>query len=160
MADSLPMTPDTNKIYKSRAAIKIATPDIMIGKDDPVPIEIMTDLIFEDVGGQEIINIARTDLVNGQNIAYTPISNLPAINSQYNSNNIISLNNTIDTVFKNFSIRLDTHVPNIGNGPDGLPVYIDSSGNLIVEAVNMDTGEQIEIQIMTTGNLLNDTIYL
>jgi hypothetical protein len=140
--------------------IKIATPDIMIGKDDPMSIEIMTDLIFEDIGGQEIINIARTDLVNGQNILYQPIKNLSEIASQYNSNNILSLENTSETIFNNFPIRMDTHIPKVGNGPNGIPVYIDSStGNIIVEVVNMDRGEQVEVEVLITGTLLDDTIY-
>lgn len=160
MVDASPVVLENAKISPPTPAIKIATPDIMIGRDDPMPIEIMSDLIFENIGGQEIISMARTDLVNGQNIAYTPIANLSGINSQYNSNNIISLDNTLETVFKNFSIKLDPHVPTVGNGPNGVPVYIDSSGNLVVEAVNMATGEQIEIQIMTAGNLLDGTIYI
>lgn len=144
----------------AQPSVKPATPDIMIGRDELVPIEIMTNLIFEDIGGQEIINIARADLVNGQNIVYQPIKNLSEINSQYNTKNIISLENTSETIFNNFPIRLDTHIPIVGNGLNGIPVYIDSgNGNLIVEVVNMKAGEQVEVEILTTGALLDDTIY-
>lgn len=140
-------------------AVKIASPDIMLGRDESVPIEIMTDLIFEDIGGQEIINIARTDLVNGQHVIYQPIKNLLDINSQYNSKNILSLENTADTIFNNFPIRLDTHVSNYATTDSpNVPVYIDgTTGNLIIEVINMERGEQVEVEILTTGVLLNDT---
>lgn len=148
----------TAAVAGTTPAVKIASPDLMINKDESVPIEIMTDLIFEDIGGQEIINIARTDLVNGQNVIYQPIKNLADINSQYNSKNILSLENTADTIFNNFPIRLDTHVPTYATTDSpNVPVYIDSSGNLIVEVINMQTGEQVEVQILTTGVLFGDT---
>lgn len=141
-------------------SVKIATPDIMLGRDEIVPIEIMTNLIFEDIGGQEIINIARTDLVNGQRYVYQPISNLAEVNLQYNSKNILALENTMDTIFNNFPIRLETHIPVVGNGPNGMPVYMDAeTGNIVVDVVNMLVGEQVEVQVLSAGELFNDTIY-
>lgn len=163
MVNATPDIPLENRISPARAAVKIATPDLMITNNESVnisQIEIMTELIFEDIGGQELINIARNDIVNGQNIAYQPIKNLLDINLQYNSKNILSLENTSETVFNNFPIKLDTHIPNVGNGPDGENVYISSlTGDLIVEVVNMQVGEQVEVEILVTGGLLDDTIY-
>jgi hypothetical protein len=149
-----------NKISPSRPAVKIATPDLILENNEQVEIEVMADLIFEDIGGQEIINIARTDLVNGQNIKYAPIKNLLDINFQYNSKNIMSLESTSETYFNNFPIRLDNHIPNVGNGPNGEYLYIDSqTGNLVINVVNMQQGEQVEVQILTAGELIDDTIY-
>ena len=143
-----------------RAAIKIATPDLILEDTNQINVEIMTDLIFEDIGGQEIINIARGDLVNGQTINYSPIKNLLSVNFKNNPKNIISLENTSETFFNNFPIKLDTHIPNVGTGPDGDFVYIDqTTGNLIINVINMQTDEQVEVQIMVSGNLLDDTIY-
>ena len=48
--------------------VKPATPDIILFDNESVPIEVMTDLIFENIGGQELINIVRSDIVNGQNV--------------------------------------------------------------------------------------------
>jgi len=149
-----------NKVSTPRAAIKVATPDLILEDTTQINVEIMTDLIFENIGGQEIINIARGDLVNGQTINYSPIKNLLNINFKNNSKNIISLENTSETFFNNFPIKLDTHIPNVGTGPDGDSVYIDqTTGNLIVNVINMQADEQVEVQIMVSGNLLDDTIY-
>lgn len=160
MVSARPEIPIESRISPAQAAIKIATPDLILANNEEISIDIMTDLIFEDIGGQEIINIVRNDLVNGQNILYQPIKNLLDIQFQYNSKNIISLEDTSDTFFNNFPIRLDTHIPTVGLGPDGSSVYLDATtGDLIINVVNMITGEQVEVQILTTGTLLNDTIY-
>ena len=161
MVDSIPEQSFLeNKVSPPRAAIKIATPDLILEDTTQINVEIMTDLIFENIGGQEIINIARGDLVNGQTINYSPIKNLLNINFKNNSKNIISLENTSETFFNNFPIKLDTHIPNVGTGPDGDSVYIDqTTGNLIVNVINMQPDEQVEVQIMVSGNLLDDTIY-
>lgn len=149
-----------NKISPPRPAVKIATPDLILENNEQVAIDVMTDLIFEDIGGQEIITIARNDLVNGQNIVYTPIKNLLDINFQYNSKNIMPLENTSETFFNNFPIKFEAHVPDVGNGPNGEYVYIDEqTGNLIINVVNMATDEQVEVQILSAGDLLDDTIY-
>lgn len=160
MVNAIPEIPIESRISPAQAAIKIATPDLILTNNEEISIDIMTDLVFEDIGGQEIINIVRNDLVNGQNIIYQPIKNLLDIQFQYNSKNIISLEDTSDTFFNNFPIRLDTHIPIVGLGPGGSSVYLDgATGDLIINVVNMVTGEQVEVQILTTGTLLDDTIY-
>ena len=52
----------------AQAAIKIATRALVALGSPTLNIEYMTDLIFEDIGGQELINISRGDIINGQNI--------------------------------------------------------------------------------------------
>lgn len=160
MVDSVPAVPLENRVSPAMSAIKIATPDLIIESDESVQPEVMTDLIFEDIGGQEIINMVRSDFINGQSIIYQPIKNLSDINFQYNSKNILSLENTSETYFNNFPIKLDTHIPNVGNGLNGEAVYIDAAtGDLVVEVVNMAIDEQVEVEILVTGTLLDDTIY-
>ena len=49
----------SNTPSKPSAAVKIAIPGLIIIEDAVTPPEIMFDLIFEDIGGREMINIAR-----------------------------------------------------------------------------------------------------
>lgn len=141
-------------------AIKIATPDLIIFNDQQIPEETMIDLIFEDIGGQEMINIVRNDLVNGQNQNKQTIKNLSQINLDYNPNNILSLQDTSASYFTNFPIKFETKVPNIGTGPNGEIVYIDQlTGNIIINVVNLDLDEQVDVQILNNGSILSDTIY-
>lgn len=144
----------------SSESIKAARPDIIITTEEATPIELMTDLIFENIGGQELINIARTDIVNGQNVLYQPIKNLSSIYFKYNPQNILALQNTSEEYFKKFPIKLSDKIPNCGTGPDCKTVYIEEgTGNLVVNVVNLEDDEQVEIQILTNGKIYNGTIY-
>jgi len=136
------------------SAVKTATPDIVLFDDDLVPIEIMTDLIFEDIGGQELINIARRDTINGQKISYQPIKNMSDIEQRYNSNNLISLQATSDQYFANFQIQLKDKTPNAGTGPHQTYVYLTTDTNdLVIETINLVGDEQVEVQIATDGTI-------
>jgi hypothetical protein len=134
--------------------VKTAPIDTVLFNDDQVPIEVMSDLIFEDIGGHELINIARSDIINGQDISYQPIKNLTSIQQQYNPNNILSVQSTSNKYFSNFAIKLENKIPNVGNGPFGSNVYLDTlNGSLIIEAVNLESDEQIEIEITLSGTI-------
>lgn len=134
--------------------IKTSTPDILVSNQDTMPDQLMFDLIFEDIGGQELINIVRSDTVNGQKIIYQPIKNLSSIQQQYNPNNILGLQQTSDKYFAGFSIKLEDKIPEEGNGINGNNVYIEPNGDLVIELINISDDEQVEIQIT-----LNGTIY-
>jgi hypothetical protein len=159
-----PITPATLAVTPVATAVppppvKTAPIDTILFNDDSVPIEIMADLIFENIGGQELINIARNDTVNGQNIVYQPIKNLTAIQQQYNPNNIVSLQATSDKYFQNFSIKFEEKVPLEATGPAGAHVYIDpQTGELVVEAINMLEDEQIELEVTASGTIYEAVI--
>jgi hypothetical protein len=134
--------------------VKTAPIDTVLFNDDEVLPELMEKLIFENIGGHELINIARNDTVNGQTISYQPIKNLSSLQQQYNPNNILSLQSTSDKYFANFAIKLENKIPNIGNGPSGSNVYIDVlTGSLIVDVINMESDEQVEIEITLSGTI-------
>jgi hypothetical protein len=154
-------SPENRETPESVASVKIATPDIILFDEEGIEIEIMTDLIFENIGGQEIINISRNDIINGQPVTYSPIKNLSKINLQYNAQNILPLENTSKNYFDNFAIRLENKIPELGTGPNGETVYLDQiSGDIVINTVNMESGEQVEIEIFQAGNVLDDTIYI
>jgi hypothetical protein len=158
-------------------SVKIATPDLIIRDSEVMAIDIMTDLIFEDIGGQELATISRHDLVNGQKILYSPIKNLTDLYLQYNPNNILSLQSS-DSYFKSLSLSILDHLPECGNGydliekvgeldktkwtkvPNCKSVYIDPiTGDLVINLINLKDGEQAEVQILTSGTTFDDTIY-
>jgi len=152
--DPVPTQASTPVTTPPPPPVKTAPIDTILFNDESVPIEVMSDLIFEDIGGHEIINIARNDTVNGQEISYQPIKNLSTIQQQYNPNNIVSLQNTSDKYFANFAIKLETKLPEEGGGPDAAYVYIEQdTGDLIVELINLEPDEQIEVQISLSGTI-------
>lgn len=176
---SVAAIPDPQKTSKDNS-VKIATPDLIIFNDETVPIEIMTDLIFEDIGGYELATISRHDLVNGQKVIYAPIKNLTDLYLQYNPNNILRLQSS-DSYFKSLSLSIFDHFPVCGTGYDISPpisnpsetdktkwtktancksVYIDPiTGDLIINLINVKESEQLEVQVLTSGGIFDDTIY-
>jgi hypothetical protein len=159
MVSSTPNTPSSTPSTSS-SGVKIPTTDIILYNDESTPIEVMSDLIFEDIGGQEIINIARNDLVNGQKVIYQPIKNLTSLAFQYNPQNILGLQDTAESYFNKFSIKLENTIPDVGTGPNGETVYIDpDSGDLVINVINLSNDEQVEVQVLNSGTIFNDTIY-
>ena len=164
-------------IKNSDDSVKIATPDLIIFNDEVMSIETMTDLVFEDIGGYELATISRHDLVNGQKVIYSPIKNLTDLYLQYNPNNVLRLQSS-DSYFKSLSLSIFDHLPVCGTGYDliekvGEPdktkwtkvpncksVYIDPiTGDLVINLVNVKENEQVEVQILTSGDIFSDTIY-
>jgi hypothetical protein len=144
----------------SNPSIKPATPELITLSNPVLAYEQMVDLIFENIGGQELINISRNDIVNGQDVLYTPIKNLKNMQLQYNSNNIIKLGSTTDTYFKNFSISLESKLPFYGTGPNGESVYIDpTTGDIVINVSSLEPDEQVDVQIIDGGERLDGTIY-
>lgn len=149
-------------------SVKIATPDLLIFGEQAVAIEIMTDLIFEDIGGFELATISRHDLINGQLVIYTPIKNLTDLYLQYNPNNVLRLQSA-DSFFKSLAISIPNYLPRYGNGYDvvdgvkvynGKSIYVDPiSGDLVINLINTKENEQVEVEILTAGNIFDDTIY-
>jgi hypothetical protein len=140
---------------------KAAGKDIVLLDEASVPIETMTDLLFEDIGGQEIIGISRYDTVDGINLEYTPIKNLSGILSQYNPQNIIPIPDASDAYFRNFAIRLSSYLVEApdGTGPNGESVYIDpDTGDLVINFVNLPEEEEIQVQILNSGTIITDII--
>jgi hypothetical protein len=137
-----------------------ATPSHIALTNPELPVEVTTALIFENIGGQELINISRHDIINGQDVSYSPIKNLKDIYIQYNPNNIIRLESTADTYFKNFSIKLEGKLPAYGTGPNGEVVYIDpTTGDLVINISSLEPDEQVDVEILDSGEILNGTIY-
>ena len=151
--ETRPDYPTTQIINTSNDSVKIATPDIILIKDEAIAAQIMTDLIFQDIGGQEIINIARNDMINGQNVVYQPIKNITSLFSQYNPQNILSLQRTDRDYFKNFAINLKDRLP------EWPYIYVLENGDLVIEVDNMLPSESIEVQTVSNVTVLDDTIY-
>ncbi len=151
-------TASTNSAPKP--AVKPATTDIILYKEETTPIELMTDLIFENIGGQELINIVRGDAIIGTNVSYVPIKNLTSLFFQYNPQNILALQDADKNYFKKFPINFGSRVPVCGTGPNCSIVYIDpETGNLVINVINMGRDEQVEVSLISEGNILDDTIY-
>lgn len=142
-----------------KPTVKPATPDLIQITEEGMSVEVMTDLLFEDVGGTEILNISRHDLINGVDVRYQQISNLHKIQSTYGGPNLISVQNPIEQTFNRFPLKRYQYVPASTSDPSGLNnhIYADSSGNINIELDNLEENMQIELEFKAADT--TDIIY-
>lgn len=149
--------------------VKIATSDIFVYSDSDLHIEDMNSLLFEDLAGQELISIARSDMtyyLDGEVNKSQPIRNLSSLARAYSPQKMIGLQNTADQYFNTFPIEINRYIPLEGSGPNNAHVYINTEpganqDSLIIDIVNLDlnNNERIEVEILAYEGLYDDTIY-
>jgi hypothetical protein len=136
--------------------VKSAPIDTVEFVDETFSAELITDLLFEDVGGQEILTIARGDTVNGQDVIYQPFKNLGILQEIYNPTTLLRVQGTSDRFFSNFTINLRDKIPKVGSGEDGKNYKLDlATGEGIIEFINIKPDEQVEVQIISNGIIEN-----
>jgi hypothetical protein len=142
-----------------QSSVKAATPDLIQITEEGMAIEVMTDLLFEDIGGTEILNIARHDLINGIDVKYQQISNLAKIQSTFGGPSLISVQNPIEQTFNRFAIKRYQYIPETTQDPSNLNnhIYMDASGNLNIELDNLQDNMQVEIEFKAAN--ATDIIY-
>ena len=139
-ATPLVVPPANQSMYYSY----VKTPDAgaVNYNEQNVPLEMITSILFEEVGGAELINIARHDTIDGIDVDYSLVGNISEINAMFNSNNIISGFEARDTYLNQFPIdvwqRLDS-------------ISMNEEGDLVVNLNSVESGEEIEVQILTDG---------
>jgi hypothetical protein len=143
-----PKPPDPwirNIQYTGPEGIKQAEPDIVLFNDEVISPELLLQLQYEDISGIELINITRSDIIDGQNVVYSPISQLSALRRKYNPNNIIALDSSSSDFFARYGIDLILR---------GIrEPYFDSQGNLIIEIDQVFDDEIIEAEIDLNGTI-------
>lgn len=110
-----------------------------------------------------MLSLTNSAKLDTGTISYQPISNMAETIRALNPKNIIALQDTSDKYFLNFPIKLETKVPNVGNGPDGINVYRNDQGGIIVsdltmgaiviEAINLGERENIQIETLQSGTI-------
>ena len=135
---------------------KIPTRDVILFNDDAVSIEGITNLLFEQVGGVELISMVRRDTVDCQNPYYTIISNLSNVKKEFDPSQIISRQRPNQSYFDIFSIDLNSKIPKElyleRNNLDNF-YYIDSNGDFIIELDNKLSDEIVELEIAQGGTI-------
>lgn len=144
--DAAPVDPwITTSSYVPPTGIKQANPDIVLFNTEGISPELLLELEYESLAGMELINISRSDIIDGQNVTYSPIKNLSSVRRKYNPNNIISSSELAESFFSRFSIDL---IQRGINKP-----YFDNSGNLVIEIEDVKSGEVIEAEIDTNATI-------
>jgi hypothetical protein len=131
--------------YVAPQGVKQADPDIVLFDDEAISPELLLQLQYEDVAGIELINISRSDIIDGQNVSYSPIAQLSSLRRRYNPNNIIALPSTSSDAFSRFGIDLILR---------GIKEpYFNENGDLVIEIDEVLDDEIIEAEIDTSGTI-------
>lgn len=139
-----PTYPPFRPISGRTKNVLVAPSDIIQFDNDNVNVALMQDLLFEDIGAVELANISRSDLIDGQEVSYSPIKNLSTIRREFNPNNIILTANSND-YFSRFGIDLSAKTI--------YEPYFDEFGNLVIEIDGVASGEEIDVQILSNGTI-------
>jgi hypothetical protein len=144
----------------TKEPVKYATPsDVLIDTND-LPIDLIIKLTLEKIGGLELISLVRHDTVNGQNIIYRPIKNVSQLAIEYNPQNMVKMPDSADSYFKNFAIKLENYIQQETNELPPLVAYIDPiTKNVIIETTSMKADYEVEVQMVSSGKVFDDTIY-
>ena len=135
----------TTSSYVAPSGIKQADPDIVLDPEVVTTGDYIAERFFEEIGGTELINLSRHDLIDGVEVSYSPIANLSRLRQRFNPNNIIATNLKSEDEFAKASIDL------VSRGMEE-PSF-DDGGNLIVKVDIIRLEENIEVEISQSGTL-------
>jgi len=161
-----------------KSPVKIATPqyvDFNEAKLNPITTNEILNLYFEEINGHALLLLNNTNFVNTPSINYQPIVNMWEIAKRYDPKKILGLQDTADTYFGNFSIKLENKIPKVpsNESTNGTNVYLatsqdliltavvvgyNRSARLVIETVNMEKDERVEIEILSDGTIDTDLI--
>ncbi len=165
MVNSVANQPDPQLRPVSKvSSFKIADPQYIISSDPASTIEDMQNTLWQGIGGHEILSIVRRDLVDGSNSDYQLIFNLSELYAQYNPKTIMALQDNSDLYFDAFGIKFEKYVPSqqslegIATGLES-PVILDENNNIVIYISNIPDNYSVEVQTITSQEVLRDTIY-
>ena len=136
--------------------VRVPERDVVSLAQETISAETIVNLLFENVGANELTKFVRHDTVEGINPYYDVISNLSDIKRKFDPSNLISLQKTTSSLFDIFPIKLQDKIPSDAyllenNLTDYL--YIDTNGDFVIEVVNLKDSEIVEIEIDTSGTI-------
>lgn len=139
-------------IERKKSGVKVARPDIILDEES-LSIDVMQDFIFAEIGGQELLDISRTDFINSPlNQSYSAV---PGTGTNYIETNPIQFIDASPNIFESFSINIDNYVPTTTEA-----VTVDDTvKSLIINTINLKNGYSVEIQFFTNPDIQDGIIY-
>jgi len=139
-----PVLPGFISMPQNNRNFKVAPIDTIVFDESNVDVAMIQNLLFEDIGAVELANMSRTDLIDGQNVIYSPIANLPIIRRQFNPMDLIATAYS-SNYFSRFGINIfskGAHEP-----------YFDEYGNLVVEVDSIGDNEEFQVEVLSSGTI-------
>lgn len=141
-------------IYKYRKSnAKVAAPDIILDEED-ISIESMSDYIFDEIGGQELLSTARSYTID------SPIN----VNNLFIENSGIFFDSDIQLPFDNLEANLENYQINLNNflplgyTPSQIVSLDTENGEIVLELENLKSNYVVELKIVFGSNTKFGTI--
>ena len=131
-------------IYQYRkSGAKVASPDIILDEEN-ISIESMTDYLFEQIGGQELLSSARSNTIDSP----LNVTNLFIQDSGlFFSKDIEIPFGTLQSNLENYQINIDDFLP-FGYAPNEIVYFDQEAGSIVIELENLRAGYLIEVKII------------
>jgi hypothetical protein len=136
---------DRRSSFVDPRGVKQPDPSVILFDSGTVSPEYLIELEYEDISGMELINMSRSDLIDGQSVIYSPIKNLSYLRNKYNPNNIIAIPSYSYSEFSKY--RIDLILRGIRDP------YFDENGSMVIEIDDIKEEELIEVQIDSSGTI-------
>lgn len=138
-----PAPPPPPPVATSKS-VKQPSPSLVEYSAEGLPQELITDLLYEDVGGTELINIARYDTVDGQDVSYSLVRNLSVLNKSFNPSNILAGQIAYSSQLGQYALDLSVKINSIS---------LDADGNLVIDLSSIGSDEYVEVEISSNGTI-------
>lgn len=118
--------------------------------------ETAADLLFYEIGGIELSNILSYGTVKGINQNFRVISNIEELASEYDPTRLLSEQAPGTGGIKDFTIDLFDKLINPESDFIAIERESDTTSviNLVIELDNIDQNEELELQVVVSGKII------
>ena len=126
--------------------VKIENTNIISWKNPQVSSNFIEELYFQDIGGTEILRVARHDTINGEDIKWQPIGNVDELASQFNPQNILT-NTTMSGMLNFYALDIENNISNLGDA-----LYFDNTNEeLVIQLDDIEPDQYVQVMITKEG---------
>ena len=151
--------------------VKIPSRDIFNLDNQTFNTAEIEQVLFEEIGGTELINLTRHDTVDGLNVYYSIISDLSKINIEYDASFILTGVSSYERYSSQYPINLFEKIPTdsyIDQNYFGLPdvnigpnIYVSDDNKVNIEFDALESDRIIQVYFMknATINIVRENDY-
>lgn len=121
--------------------VKISAVNVVNRNYDATSVEQMERLYFQNVGGTEILSVARHDTVGGEEVVFNNVDNIFELRSQFNPLNILMTTN-INSLFSEYGVDIGTKI-----GALDETFSMNADGGIDIQVFNINRDEYLQVQV-------------
>lgn len=138
----------------NETSVKVPEKGIVQYNASDIPQEMVSDLLFTDVGGQELLLVSRWDTVDGQPVSYSLVTDLNQNARGFNSSGILTNSEGKQDYFRQFSIDVANRMSEINSLNASAPgISLNSAGDLVIDFDAINDNESVEVEIVNSGTV-------